>query len=132
MCKICIRSTILKSPKRRDCKNVHAYLGLALLNFAIIFVAAVVIVVTFGGVLLEKRFVKIHRKTPVPESILKKRQVFSCEFCEIFKRTFFTEHLRVTAFVARNHIFQEKFSFNFHKFPRHVWGPVFMLPCITV
>ena len=24
-------------------------------------------------------------------------QVFSCEFCEIFKNTFFTEHLRVTA-----------------------------------
>ena len=25
-------------------------------------------------------------------------QVFSCEFCEIFKNTFFTEHLRLTAF----------------------------------
>ena len=24
-------------------------------------------------------------------------QVFSCEFCEIFKNTFFTEHLRMTA-----------------------------------
>ena len=24
-------------------------------------------------------------------------QVFSCEICEIFKKTFFTEHLRVTA-----------------------------------
>ena len=24
-------------------------------------------------------------------------QVFSCEFCEIFKNTFFTEHLWVTA-----------------------------------
>ena len=24
-------------------------------------------------------------------------QVFSCEFCEISKNTFFTEHLRVTA-----------------------------------
>ena len=23
-------------------------------------------------------------------------QVFSCEFCEIFKNTFFTEHLRTT------------------------------------
>ena len=23
-------------------------------------------------------------------------QVFSCEFCEIFKNTFFTEHLRAT------------------------------------
>ena len=26
-------------------------------------------------------------------------QVFSCEFCEIFKNTFFTEHLRTTASV---------------------------------
>ena len=25
--------------------------------------------------------------------------MFSCEFCESFKNTFFTEHLRVTAFV---------------------------------
>ena len=26
-------------------------------------------------------------------------EVFSCEFCEIFKNTFFTEHLRTTASV---------------------------------
>ena len=26
-------------------------------------------------------------------------QVFSYEFCEMFKKTFFTEHLRTTAFV---------------------------------
>ena len=48
----------------------------------------------------------IHRKTPVPESrpeacnFIKKEtltQVFSCQFCEIFKNTFLTEHLRVTA-----------------------------------
>ena len=25
-------------------------------------------------------------------------QVFSCEFCEIFKDTFFTEHLHMTAY----------------------------------
>ena len=25
--------------------------------------------------------------------------MFSCEFCKIFKNTFFTEHLRMTAFV---------------------------------
>ena len=29
-------------------------------------------------------------------------QVFSCEFCEISKSAFFTEHLRVTASVLRN------------------------------
>ena len=28
-------------------------------------------------------------------------QVFSCEFCEIFKTTFFTKHLRKTASVLR-------------------------------
>ena len=27
-------------------------------------------------------------------------QVFSCEFCEIFKNTFFTEHFRETASVT--------------------------------
>ena len=27
-------------------------------------------------------------------------QEFSCEFCEIFKNTFFTEHLLMTAFVS--------------------------------
>ena len=27
-------------------------------------------------------------------------QVLSCEFCDIFKNTFFTEHLRATAFVT--------------------------------
>ena len=35
------------------------------------------------------------------ESFLKKTlaQVFSCKFCEIYKNTFFTEHLRTTASV---------------------------------
>ena len=28
-------------------------------------------------------------------------EVFSCEFCQIFKNTLFTEHLRVTAFVQK-------------------------------
>ena len=57
------------------------------------------------------KFRKIHRKTSVPVSpfqsyrpevckCIKKdnlAQVFSCEFCEIFKNTFFTEYLRTTA-----------------------------------
>ena len=52
-------------------------------------------------------------KRPVPEPFFNKAagvawnsinketlaQVFSCEFCEIFKNTYFTEHLRTTAFV---------------------------------
>ena len=28
--------------------------------------------------------------------------VFSCEFCEISKKTFLTEHLRTTAFMVAN------------------------------
>ena len=43
---------------------------------------------------------KIHGKTPVLESLFNKTptQVFSYEFCDIFKNTFFTEHLPATAF----------------------------------
>ena len=29
-------------------------------------------------------------------------QVFSCEFCKIFKNNFFTEHLSTTAFLTNN------------------------------
>ena len=58
------------------------------------------------------KFRRIHRKTPVPENFFNKvaglrlcnftkkeslAQVFSREFCEISKKTFFTEHLRTTA-----------------------------------
>ena len=47
------------------------------------------------------KFLKIHRKTTVSATLLKKRLalalVFSCEFCEIFKNTFFTEHFRAAA-----------------------------------
>ena len=58
------------------------------------------------------KFRKIHRKTPVPEfhfniklQLYKKEilaQVFSCEFCEISKNTFFTEHLWTANSVQRN------------------------------
>ena len=55
---------------------------------------------------------KIQRKTPVPESFFNKvaglrpqpcnfikneTQLPSCEFCEIFKNSFFTEHFRMTS-----------------------------------
>ena len=33
--------------------------------------------------------------------------MFSCEFCKIFKNTFFTEHLRVTA----HEVYLDYFSF---------------------
>ena len=51
-----------------------------------------------------KQFRKIRRRTPVPEpetcNFIKKEtlaQVFSCEFSEISKNTFFVEHLWATA-----------------------------------
>ena len=59
-----------------------------------------------------QKFRKIHSKTPVPESLFDKvtglrpatlfkkkslTQIFSFEFCEISKNTFFTEQLRATA-----------------------------------
>ena len=44
---------------------------------------------------------KIHRKTLCLRLLFLKKatltQVFSCKFCEIFKNTFFTEDVRVTA-----------------------------------
>ena len=43
------------------------------------------------------KFNKIHRKTPVLETLA---QVFSQEFCKISKNTFCTEHLRTTAAAA--------------------------------
>ena len=54
-----------------------------------------------------RNFAKIHRKTAVSKSFFNKvaglspeetlAQVFSCEFCDISKNTFFTEHLWVIA-----------------------------------
>ena len=44
------------------------------------------------------------RKQPEACNFIKKEtlaQVFSCEFCEIFKNTFLTEHLRRVAPVRR-------------------------------
>ena len=36
-------------------------------------------------------------------------QVFSCEFCEIFKNTFFTGHLRTT--VSASEVFEKEYLF---------------------
>ena len=44
----------------------------------------------------------IKKETPL--------QVFSCEFCKIFKNTVFTEHLRATASVG---LFLEKLFWGF-------------------
>ena len=45
------------------------------------------------------KFIGKHLCGPEPCNFIKKEtlaQVFSCEFCEISKNTFFTEHLRAT------------------------------------
>ena len=46
------------------------------------------------------KFRKFHRKIVVLKSFFHKEtpiQVFPCEICEIFKNTYFEEHLRTTA-----------------------------------
>ena len=40
-------------------------------------------------------------------------QVFSCEFCEISKKTFFIEHLRTTASLNSNKVMLNMFSCKF-------------------
>ena len=62
-----------------------------------------------GGVLWKIMFLKIlqnsQENTCVAWSFIKKEtlaNVFSCEFCEISKNTFFTEQLRATASVWSN------------------------------
>ena len=59
-----------------------------------------------------EKFRKIRWKTPLPDSFFKKNrrretcnfikketlvQMFSCEFCKIYKKTFLTEHVRTNA-----------------------------------
>ena len=60
---------------------------------------------------MKKEFRHIHKKTPVLKSLLNKvaaskactfikkttSQMFSCEYCEISKNTYFEEHLRMAA-----------------------------------
>ena len=51
-----------------------------------------------------RNFAKVHRKIHVPVTLFKKEtlaQVFFCEFCEVFKKIFFTEHLRTTDFEGK-------------------------------
>ena len=48
---------------------------------------------------------QIHPESDLETNFIKKEtlaQVFSCEFCEISKNNFFTEHLRATAFVLNS------------------------------
>ena len=64
-----------------------------------------------GGGLWKKLFLKLLQysqenmyvgvpSTSVPATLLKgdSKQVFTCQYCEIFKETYFEEHLRKAAF----------------------------------
>ena len=70
----------------------------------------------------------------MPEPLFNKEalaQVFSCDFCEISKNTFFTEHFRATASV-----FEMQFlSFSRRKYPKFLpAGPFFLvlsLKCLS-
>ena len=47
-----------------------------------------------------KNFAIFHKKTPLLKALfwtLFPTQVFSCEYCEVFKNTHFEEHLRTSA-----------------------------------
>ena len=63
-----------------------------------------------------------------PATLLKRdsTQVFSCEICEIFKNTYFKEHLRMTACKR----YELEVSFNFVKKP--FCGNSSQTPCLVV
>ena len=51
-----------------------------------------------GGVLLKKVFLKILQNRKIfLNKVVGSPQVFSCEFCEIFKNNYFVEHLQMAA-----------------------------------
>ena len=54
------------------------------------------------GILQKKFFLKIFQYSQKNEILTK---VFSCECCEIFKKTYFEEHLRAAASVTSKIIF---------------------------
>ena len=65
------------------------------------------------------KILQIYRKTPAPESeacnFIKKgtlAQMFSCEFCEILKKPFLTEHLRCSTSVSVRRKCLKTFEFN--------------------
>ena len=73
-----------------------------------------------GGALLRNLQENTFNRVSFLIKFIKKEtlaQVFSCEFCEIFKNTVFTEHLWATASVFR--VFLRKVSEQlFHGIPR--------------
>ena len=59
--------------------------------------------------------VSFLKKLLAPAALLKKTlaQVFSYEFCEISKNTFFTEHLRTTASELLSNFFSSELYFRY-------------------
>ena len=74
------------------------------------------------------KFNKIHRKTPVSESL------FSCEFCKISKNTLFTEHLWETTsdFLSfKNSLWNKSNDLSFVSF-NNAWMASFAVTCLSV
>ena len=58
---------------------------------------------SLASILLLHIYIYVKYRSRRPATLLKKEtlgQVFSCEFCEISKNIFFTEHLQATASVS--------------------------------
>ena len=49
-----------------------------------------------------------HRRCSLKEGLQRPAEVFSCEYCETFKNTYFEKHLWTTA--SENQIFSDKFT----------------------
>ena len=62
--------------------------------------------VFYKKLLLKNKQIQIHRKTPLLESLL------NSEYCEIFKSTYFEEHLRTA---ASENVFMKLGKNNVHK-----------------
>ena len=67
---------------------------------------------------MKKVFAKSTGKHLCQSLILIKLQVFSCEFCEIFKNTFCHKHLQTTAYVFTH--FQYLLSTDFSIYLSHL------------
>ena len=67
-----------------------------LLSLIIMIIIIIIMIVIIAEAVIERCSVK-----KVFLKISHLAQIFACEFCEIFKNTFFTEHLRTTASIIR-------------------------------
>ena len=58
--------------------------------------------------LLPRKSRSSQRRCSVKEGMQRQAQVFSCEYCEIFKNSYFQKHLWTAA--SENHNFSDKFT----------------------